>query len=605
MAASQLIPDLRANSQTDEHVFQASDLIISFLEQIGVEYIFGIPGGAIEPLYNAMARSARRGGIRPIVARHETGAAFMADGYTQQTGRIGVCCATTGPGATNLITGVADAYENHVPMLVLTAQTPLPTFGRGAFQESSCTGIDTVGMFAHCTRYNSLVSHVDQLQHKLIAAIMTAHKSPKGPVHLSIPTDVLRQTVHLSNTGFDLNKLLRQSSVYDYTAINEFYQEIDTSRNIVLVLGAGCTAAMPSILKFAEFFNASVVTTPHGKGLISSGHPHYRGVVGFAGHRTALETLLDPGVDLVIAVETNLSEWASCGWDESSLLNERLVHVDSVQENMTRSPMARLHVIGNVATVFEQLIRIAEKRDGGRRIHQPKLLVEKNRIAFNVDEPDKYHSAATPIKPQRLMRELNERFPPNTRFFADTGNSVAWAVHYLQPHDRRTNKCRKYASGGLFRTSIEFSSMGWAIGASIGAAMGCSKGPIVCVTGDGSFLMNGSELTVAVAERLPVIFVILNDSALGMVKHGQRLSGAEQVGYEIPKVDYCAIAKAMGAQGHIIESPEDFDAIDVQSICSSAGPTVLDVRIDPQEVPPMQMRIRSLRQIHPQTKSLR
>ncbi|WP_455205268.1 thiamine pyrophosphate-binding protein, partial [Kaarinaea lacus] len=503
----------------NDNVFDASDLITYFLEQIGVEYIFGIPGGAIEPLYNAMARSSRRDGLRPIVTRHETGAAFMADGYAQQTGKLGVCCATTGPGATNLITGVADAYENNVPLLVLTAQTPLPTFGKGAFQESSCTGVDTVGMFAHCTRYNSLVSHVDQLQHKLVAAIMTAHKAPKGPVHLSIPLDVLREKVKLSNTAFDLKRLLRQTSSFDYTAINELYEEIDNAKNIVLVLGGGCGVAMGSICKFADTFNASIITTPHGKGLINANHPRYRGVIGFAGHQSALATLNDPEVDLVIAVETNFSEWASCGWDEHSLLNERLIHIDSVEENLTRSPMARLHATGNVLTIFEQLTRIANKRSGGRKKIVPCIATAKTNSSFRLDEEEKYHSDATPIKPQRLMHELNKRFPVNTRFFADTGNSVAWAVHYLQPLDRRTNTARE-VNNGLFRTSIEFSSMGWAIGAAIGAAMGCNKGPIVCITGDGSFLMNGSELTVAVAEQLSVIFVVLNDASLGMVKHG-------------------------------------------------------------------------------------
>ena len=138
--------------QQTEEAGELGDLLISYLEQLGVEYVFGIPGGAIEPLYNALARSERRGGPRAVISRRETGAAFMADGYARNTGKLGVCCATTGPGATNLITGVASAYENNIPMLVITAQTALSTFGRGAFQESSCTGINTVGLFGHCTR---------------------------------------------------------------------------------------------------------------------------------------------------------------------------------------------------------------------------------------------------------------------------------------------------------------------------------------------------------------------------------------------------------------------------------------------------------------------
>ncbi|MCZ6564914.1 MAG: thiamine pyrophosphate-binding protein, partial [Gammaproteobacteria bacterium] len=159
-------------------VFEVGDLIVSYLEQIGVDYVFGIPGGAIEPLYNALARSERKGGIRSVVARHETGAAFMADGYARNSGKLGVCCATAGPGATNLITGVASAYDNHSPLLVITAQTALENFGRNAAQESGDTGINTVAMFVQCTHYSTLVSHVNQLEQTLASPIMTAFRSP-------------------------------------------------------------------------------------------------------------------------------------------------------------------------------------------------------------------------------------------------------------------------------------------------------------------------------------------------------------------------------------------------------------------------------------------
>src|SRR3954468_8739440 len=146
----------------------AAELIVACLEKAGVEYVFGVPGGAVEPIYNALARSARRGGPRPVIARHEAGAAFMADGYARETGKLGVCVGTSGPGATNLITGVACAYSNHVPLLAITGQPALPYFGRGALQESACTGVNAVGMFGHCTRYNSLVSHVDQVETKVV-----------------------------------------------------------------------------------------------------------------------------------------------------------------------------------------------------------------------------------------------------------------------------------------------------------------------------------------------------------------------------------------------------------------------------------------------------
>lgn len=193
-----------------------ADLLLHYLEQIGVEYVFGIPGGAVEPLYDALARSARRGGIRPIVARHETGAAFMADGYHRHSGKLAVCCGTTGPGTTNLVTGVSSAYENNIPMLVVTAQTRLATFGKGAFQESSDAAVDTVALLGPCTRYNSLVSHVEQFEHKLAAALLVAFQPPAGPVHLSIPTDILRTTAPVLRPSFELHALMQPPNVMDF-----------------------------------------------------------------------------------------------------------------------------------------------------------------------------------------------------------------------------------------------------------------------------------------------------------------------------------------------------------------------------------------------------
>lgn len=597
-------PTQGLNSQTH---WEVGDLLVTYLEQLSVDFVFGIPGGAIEPLYDALARSARRAGPRPVVARHETGAAFMADGYARQTGKLGVCCATTGPGATNLITGVASAYENHIPMLVITAQTSLANFGRGAFQESSCTGINTVGMFQYCTRYNTLVSHVDQFERKLIAAVMSAYQSPNGPAHLSIPLDLLRSPAPVDTPSFNLAALLNRPSLFDDAAVSELCQQLERAKKVVLVIGEGCSEAIGTILELAFLIDALIVTMPHGKGLVSPYHPLFRGVIGFAGHHCASDALTDPEVDAVIAVGTGLGEWASNGWDTHALLNNRLIHIESTEGNLTRSPMARLHVRGRIITIFEHLLdylrerlpeevatkqipRIERRRPGSPMRADPPQEPERH---FKLDEEAKYYADSTPIKPQRLMRELTRLLPPNTRFLADTGNSMAWAIHYLHPFDRRIAGQRD-AKSGVFRSCLEFASMGWAIGAAVGAALGCPGNPVVCITGDGSVLMSGQEITVAVQERLPVIFVILNDSALGMVKHGQRLAGAEPIGFELPEVDYCALAKALGAAAFIIRSPQDLLDLDINAICKRAGPTLLDVRVDPEEVPPMRTRIRVL-----------
>lgn len=581
---------------------ELGDLITAYLQQLGVEYVFGIPGGAIEPLYNALARSETDGGPRSVVARHETGAAFMADGYARNTGRLGVCCATTGPGATNLITGVASAYENHIPMLVITAQTPLSTFGRGAFQESSCTGINTVALFESCTRYNSLVSHTNQLEVKLASAIMTAFQSPAGPVHLSIPLDILGQPSPVSRPSFNLAKLIDRPSLIDDDAVSQCYGLLMGARKPVFLIGGEASEAIGSILTLATHLNAAVVATPHGKGLVNPYHPLFRGVVGFAGHSSARDVLTDPEVDAVFAIGASLGEWATESWNTELLLNDRLVHLDSTETHFNRSPMAQLHVRGRLSTIFDSMLARLESEPSIKLVEPTELSTEAlagplnptKELPFLLDEPDKYESDAVPIKPQRLMRELPRLLPPETRYLADTGASFAWATHYLHPFDRRLVG-RRDARAGVFRACLEFASMGWAIGSAVGTALAIPGQPVVCITGDGSMLMSGQEITVAVQEKLPILFVVLNDSSLGMVKHGQRLTGAAQIGTELPPTDFALLAKALGADGHVVRAAADLSALDLASLCRGTTPILLDIRIDPNEVPPIDMRTSALK----------
>lgn len=593
---------------------EVADLLVAYLEQIGVEYVFGIPGGAIEPLYNAIARSTRRGGIRHILARHEAGAAFMADGYARESGKIGVCCSTSGPGATNLITGVACAYDNYIPMLVITGQPALPTFGKNPLQESTCTGIDTLAMFRHCTRYNSLVSHPKQMEAKLVSALQRAIRAPKGPSHLTVPVDVFRSHSPHPAPSYDLRRLLAPSSLVDYGSIETLCGMLSEAAHVVLLIGGECGEAIGSILQFALLKGIPIVTTPDGKGLVNPRHPLFRGVFGFGGHDSAEAVLCDKSVDLILAIGASMGEWNSGGWSES-LLNERLVHIDESEENLSRTPMARLHVRGRILSVFNRLIEQAhsQRNAGDARHHQLRTSREPDGAEWDphhmLAEPDKYESSAVPIKPQRLMRELGLLFPPDTRYLADTGNSVSWAVHYLHPgvdrsfgerrpgedwHGRKITPGLRKTDGGWFRVTMNFAPMGWAIGGAVGTAAANPDVPVVCITGDGSMLMNGQELSVAVAEKLNVIFVVLNDQSLGMVKHGQRLAGAEQIGCVLPPTDFAALARALGAEAHTIRSPEDLSGLDVAAMCARNGPTLLDVLIDPDEVPPMNVRMRVL-----------
>ncbi len=575
-------------------VADVADMLVAHLAAIGVEYVFGVPGGAIEPIYNALARSERRGGPRIVTARHESGAAFMADGYARESGHLGVCVATSGPGATNLITGVACAHDNAVPLLAISGQPQLPSFGRRALQESGCTGINTLGMYRHCTRYDTLVSHPGQAESKIFGAIAHALQS-RGAAHLSIPVDIQRAAIAPGWKGPSegIRRQLRTPALLDPATVKALFEELEAAEEPVFLLGSGAGAAADTFLRIIERRGIRFITTPDAKGFINPIHPLYHGVFGFAGHACAQQLLADEP-DLIVAVGVSMGEWTSAGWSEA-LLNDRLIHVDGSPEHALRSTMARLHVLGNPASVAAHLLELDAS---SRRPDVP--------LPAGVPE----RTAGTPaaksagVRPQVLMQALSAHCPPTTQFVADAGNSTAWAIHHLELNDRR-NRGGQYGTEGpryaernplasWLRVLMDFAPMGWAIGAAVGIAMARSGQPVVCITGDGSLLMNGQEMTVAAQQGLPVIFVVLNDGALGMVKHGQRLAGAEPIGFRLPVSDFAAMARALGVTGVAVHDEAELAALDLPGLLSGSGPVLLDVRIDGEQEPPIRMRLNAL-----------
>ena len=565
-----------------------SDVIVDYLEQFGVEYVFGVPGGHNSSFYEALARSERKGGPRAILSRHETGAAFMAAGYARETGKIGVCCATTGPGTTNLLTGVAAAYADHDPLLVITAQTALPRFGQAAFQESSPDIMDTAAMLARCTRYNTIVTHPDQLESKLAAALTSALQPPRGPAHISIPVDIFRSPAPESMAYPNLCQLLTNPPSYvDVSALEALWrilgEVLEKNGKVVLLVGQDCAGASREIIAFAESVQAPILTTQGGKTWIDPYHPLARGVFGFAGHETARQTLVDESIGLILAVGTGLGQWSTSTWD-AALLNDRLVHIHYDNACFARSPMARLHMHGDIGAIFRELTARSKATGWNWDKNPPPLPPESHHDCLpphiQVEDPGSYQHSDTVsfVKPQYLIGKLIRELPLETRFLIDTGNWLAWTIHYLFP--RRPEN---------YRLSVRTAAMGWGIGSAVGTAMGTPNTPVVCMTGDGSLLMNGQEITVAVAERLPVIFVVLNDRSYGMVKHRHYQTGTEPLEFAIPPVDFVMMAKAMGGTGYTIRHADDLERLDYRGICANTGPTLLDVHIDPEEAPPIGM----------------
>lgn len=592
-----------------EPTYTYADLIVDYLSHIGVEYVFGIQGGAIEPFFNALGRASRtpsrhigqgqRALLRrrkealvrpkPVFARHESGAAFMADGYYRETGHLAVCCATTGPGSTNMLTGVASAYADQVPMLVITPQTSLPSFGKAALQESSDQAVNIVGMYEHCTRYNTMISHPSQVEGALVSALIKAFGQPRGPVHLSIPLDILNAQISEEKqpSYFNVATQMRAPQAIDEQAIaqlaSDFLFAQKEQKKLVFVLGQGCGDALKEIMCVIEATGADFISTPSGKRWAESYHPQYKGVFGWSGHATSRQALENPDVYRVIAIGSGLAETDTAGWDKA-ILNDHLVHVESCADNFAHSPMAYLHVYGSIKAVFTRIIE-----ELGLALNDTRKPLGFSGLPpqLSYDSDAGCHSDALPLKPQRLMFELSERLPSNTRVVLDAGNAWCWGLHYL--HLRQA---------GNLRTAMGFGSMAWALGAAIGTCLGSDKAPTICITGDGSYLMGGQEITVAIDQGLPLLVIILNDGALGMVKHGQMMGSAERIGHSLPAVNYAQLAESLGASGRRIETIDDLLELDFSAMFNASGPTILDVVIDGNEAPPMGERIKVLHKSH-------
>ncbi|NQZ10010.1 MAG: thiamine pyrophosphate-binding protein [Algicola sp.] len=382
--------------------------------------------------------------------------------------------------------------------------------------------------------------------------------------------------------------LLHDFTLKDKSALEKLNDELSKVNRIVLFLGDGCGGAASEIMRFAELVNAPFVTGPMGKRWVDETHPLYKGVFGFAGHQDAQDLFINEEVELVLAVGASLSELGTGGWADT-LLNERMIHIDSSVEHFTRSPMAKLHVCGHLRAVFNKLIEnVQQARNWGRRWRG--LVLPDNSASnpfggkFVIDRLDDTTSNAVPLKPQRLFTYMAKRLPAGTKTFFDTGNSWAWGIHYYQRPE----------SDGSYRLAMGFGAMGWAIGASIGCAIANRKQPTVCFTGDGAYLMSGQEITTAAQEKLPVVMVILNDGVYGMIMHGQRMAQAEELGYVLNQVNYADMAKSMGIEGIVIETAEELEAIDFERLFKKDGPTLIDIRIDKEEIPPMGSRIKDL-----------
>ena len=558
------------------------EVILQCIEDAGVEYLFGVPGGPLTPLYEALSERKK---IRHILAKHEAGAAFMANGYARLSGKLGVCCATSGPGGTNALTGIAASYADSVPVLLLTAQVATSTFGRGAAQDSTPFGIDLVQIYKPVTALSIMLSDETQAQGIVPRAIRAAMTGRRRPVHINIPADLMKKAVpHRSarTPPFPTN------ATVDLDAVREAAKLLFRARRPCILAGAGVStpAAAQELVRLADRFQIPVATTPKGKGAFPETHRCSLGVFGFSGHQAARDYLLSGSVDVLVAVGTSMGETATNSWDRRLQPRDALVQIDIDPREIGKNYPARVGVVGDSRAALAELCRVLEEMSAARPGEWgPSWLPELSAARGPGLYPPTHENSAGKLLPSRLVRVLREALPDEAVLFVDIGNCMLWGG---TQYEVRTS-CTYVLNMGL-------GSMGHSIAAAIGGQLAMPNRPVAVLCGDAAFAMNGMEVHTAVEHDLPVTWVVLNDGGHGMVRQGERLLIGEEISgsaFRHP-LDLCALAQALGAQGFVVKTERDL-RLALLSAMESRRPSVIDARIDPSEVPEgLAMRARTL-----------
>lgn len=558
------------------------DVFLRYLKAEGVSVVFGIPGGLLHPFFEVIEHDPE---MELIVAKHEEGAAFMADGYARMSRKLSVCAGTAGPGATNLLTGVACAFADGVPMLVVTGQAASHALGRGAAQETSREDMDIVAMFRPVTKYSAMVTSPQSMSQHLRRALRHALTGRPGPVHLNVPVDLWERP--LTEEWFDPKTYRPDTRTFDRAAVARAAHSLMNAERPVLFVGGGVgiAGAEEHVRVLAELLPAKVATTPRGKGLFPEDHPLALGVMGFAGHATARDALLGPQVDTLLTVGTSLNETATLNWSPALRRNRTFLQLDIDADRIGRNYPVDIALVGDAQTVLVELVYHIHRllREGARS----KSLWDPAEVAKRVylDEALR-ESSAVPLTPQRWRKELEEVMPADAVVFSDIGGHMLSNIHYLTIKE-----------GQRFIINLGFGSMGHGTVAPIGAALAQPGRPVFAIVGDACFTMNGMELVTAAEYGIPkIVWIVENNNMHGITWHGSKLVGTRQplssVRYK-RTIEIAAIARAMGLATWVVDGPDEIQDAVKQALATN-GPSLIEVRVDGNIAPPLGDRAKSI-----------
>jgi acetolactate synthase-1/2/3 large subunit len=551
-----------------------TDYILDALVAEGLGHLFMVPGGLVDPFLPALARQTK---IKPVIAAHEGGAVYMADGYARASGRYGAALGIGGPGSCNMATAVAAAKTDGSPVLIMTGEVPIDLEDRGTFQDASQATLDDTAVMAPLTRLSKTVATANNLNHWFRHALTTMWAQPRGPVHLSLTHDALAGECaadYVEVAGFfaQAQSLSTEAAETALTLLADQGAKGAKSR-IAMLAGAGVEhdVAAARLKQIAERWSIPVATTLRAKGVFAEDHPLSLGVFGYAGTRHATAAILGGELDCLLVLGSGFNERDTMHWTVRERSKALMIHVNTDMEELTANGDLG-HVVPGSSHAFLDLVHeraadIAPALAAGEGHRREWLAAIKAKPRLydieNLSRP------GAPIHPATAVAALRKVLPRNGIVLVDSGAHRAFAGHYWAAYEPRT-----------YISATNLGPMGWAIPAAVGVQCARPDRRVAVITGDGCMQMHGIEVQTAARYRLPIIYVVINNSALGNVWLRARQYGALPAELtSIPDHDWAAFARALGAQGFTVREPTELEST-LQRALAASTTAVLDIKAD-------------------------
>ena len=526
-----------------------SEIVIECLKEQGVDTVFGYPGGAILNVYDELYKHQNE--IKHILTSHEQGAAHAADGYARATGKVGVCLATSGPGATNLVTGIATAYMDSIPIVAITCNVGVSLLGKDSFQE-----IDITGITLPITKHNFIVKDVNNLAATIRKSFAIAKKGRPGPVLIDIPKDV---TANKAEYVKEKPVAVEPSQNICETQLDTAVEMIKEAKKPYIFVGGGAilSGASEELYTFAKKVDAPVTDSLMGKGAFPGTDPLYTGMLGMHGTKTSNYGVSE--CDLLIVIGARFSDRVT-GNAQKFAQNAKIIQIDVDVAEMNKNVMISAGVVGDIKVVLDRLNERLEQQDHAEWVTKIQEYKEKYPLVYHKDV------LSGPFVVEEIYRQTKGEAIIST----EVGQHQMWAAQFY-----------KYTKPRTFLTSGGLGTMGYGLGAALGAKSGREDKVVVNIAGDGCFRMNMNEIATAVRHNIPVIQVVINNHVLGMVRQWQNLFYGQRYSATVlnDAVDFVKLAEAMGAEGIRATTQEEFKSA-FEKAMNLGRPVVIDCQID-------------------------